>query len=470
MGIDKSIDQLPRKNDEAIIRVTGVSNQGLGVGHPTGDESLSSFVIFAPKTAPGDLARVHITKVKQGYAFAKVLEILEASPSRTEPDCPAYGGPARGGCGGCCFRHIAYAEELRLKRRTVEETLKRIGGVELDVKIIPSPETLRYRNKAQFPFGFAADGRAALGVFAERSHRLVEGRDCLLMPGEFSDIGAYVRDFINTNKLTVYNEETGTGLFRHLYIRKGRRSGEILVCLVINGKGIPGEDALARGLVSAFPAVRSVAFNVNTRQTNVILGEDYRLLLGAGYICDGFCGLKLRISPKSFYQVNSPAAEVLYKAALDMAGLSEGDTALDLFCGVGAIGLYFAKEARVNVIGMEITREAVEDAKENARLNNIKNIEFIQTDLSGGFVPRLKPDAVIVDPPRKGLGAELVNAISDVSPGKVIYISCDPGTLARDIGFFRERGYAAVKAVAVDMFPRTQHVECAVLLTKVKNG
>lgn len=443
-----------QKNDEIILSITDMTSDGSGIGKYDG------MAIFVPLTAIGDTARVKILKVKKTYAFGKLTEIIEPSPDRAENRCPSFSQ-----CGGCVYRHISYAAECRIKTDKVYEAIKRIGGADMPPQpIICSENTEHYRNKAQYPI--AADGAA--GFFAFHSHRIVKCPDCALQPEIFSQITAACTEWIRDNSIRVYNEEKHTGLLRHIYIRIAEKTEEIMVYAVINGKTLPGSDDLVSRIKSVCgEKIKSIGININTDKTNVILGEKCRVLYGEEYITDILCGVRVRLSPLSFYQVNRATAERLYKKAAEYAAPA-GKTVLDLYCGAGTIGLSMAKEAE-KIIGVEIIEQAVRDACFNARLNGITNVEFICNDAAGAAAELakkgVKPDVVMVDPPRKGCSAELISTIAeDFKPEKVVYVSCDPATLARDIKIFGEKGYELKEYTPVDMFPRTSHVETVCLL------
>ncbi|MCL2702190.1 MAG: 23S rRNA (uracil(1939)-C(5))-methyltransferase RlmD [Defluviitaleaceae bacterium] len=446
------------KNDVVTLSVTDISAEGQGVA------KFGGLVVFAPFTAPGEVVEALILKVNKNHAFAKVLKIIKPSPERAEAGCPVYGK-----CGGCAFRHMSYDAELRAKLNIAASALKRIGGT--DIKpcgIIPSTLISGYRNKAVLPFGGEC-GDVRLGFYAGRSHRLVPAEYCDLCPDIFASIQRKALGFLNARRIPAYGEETGKGILRHLYLRRGERSGEIMVCFVINGECLKDGDELAAMLAGEFPAVRGVLINTHTARGNANLGSGWSVLYGRDYIMDNICGLEMRISAGAFYQVNTSAAEELYGAAFDMADLEENETVLDLFCGAGAIGLFFAKKRPdINVTGVEIDGKAVADARENAKHNAVNNIRFVQADLdfSGNDISRLVSgfSAVIVDPPRKGLGNHTVSAIAAAHPRRIVYISCDPATLSRDISLLGKYGYTVIKSRAADLFPRTRHVEVIAVL------
>ena len=445
------------KNQDISLYIDGMSAQGCGIGHYEG------MAVFVQNSAVGDTLLVHIIKVKKTYAIGKILQVITPSPDRTESDCPVS---AR--CGGCCYRHISYEAELRIKQQRVSDAFKRIGHLDIcPYPIIGAQNTEAYRNKAQFPVGFDKD--LQIGFYAINSHRIIPCKECKLQPEIFSDILGIIENWISKHNVKTYNESSGSGLLRHIYIRRGHYSGEIMVCLIINGEQIPYEEELIEELKSAIPEFETFVLNINQSKTNVIMGPECKTLYGKGYITDRLLGCTFRISPLSFYQVNSAQAEVLYKTAAEFAELTPSDVLLDLYCGTGTIGLTMADRVS-KLIGVEIIPQAVEDAKKNATENNCTNAEFFCGDASA-LSQKLQhegitPDVILVDPPRKGLDEKLISTISEMSPRRVVYISCDPETLARDCARFSAQGYLIRRAVPVDMFPRTSHVETVVLLER----
>ena len=451
-----------KKNDEIELQITALSSQGSGIGHYEG------MAVFVGSAAVGDMLRVHIIKVKSSYAVGKIIRIIKPSKHRIMPDCPVYER-----CGGCSYRHITYAEELEVKRQRVEDALRRIGGLDITVSEIICQENVDgYRNKAQYPIGFDAGGKTVIGFYAKKSHRIIDCRNCALQPPEFEAILNVIAKWAAENGVSFYDEEKHKGLLRHIYIRKGRSTGQTMVCLVINGDSIPKKEKLIKNLTETDETVCSVVLNINREKTNVILGGQCTTIYGEDYIEDELCGLTFRISPLSFYQVNPTGAKLLYEKAAEMAELKKTDILLDLYCGAGTIGLSMADKVK-KVVGVEIIEQAVENAKENARLNGIENAEFFCSDAAEVsaelFEKGFMPDVIVLDPPRKGCSREMIDTAVKLKPKRIVYVSCDPATLARDCKIFGELGYQTKKAVAVDMFPRTVHVECVVLLTKVHN-
>ena len=448
-----------KKNEQIELRITDCTLSGSGVGHADG------MAVLVPATAIGDEITAHIVKVKKTSAYAIVREIRKPSADRIEPDCPAF--PK---CGGCLFRHMTYGAELRLKENQVRENLRRIGHYTGSVEpIVPSPKVDGYRNKAQFPLAMR-DGSLAIGFFAPRSHRVIDCRDCRLQPPVFAAILRAAADWIEKKRIPVYDETTRRGMLRHIYIRCGERTGEILVCIVATTQRVPHTDALCDALRQAVPQIRSVVLNVNPDDTNVILGKTCVPLLGDGYVEDELCGLRFRLSALSFYQVNALQAEQLYGKAAEYAQ-ADGKTVLDLYCGAGTIGLSMARRAR-EVIGVEIVPEAITDAKENARRNGIENARFLCADAAQAaeqlLAEGVRPDVIVVDPPRKGCAPDLLQTVFRMAPEKLVYISCDSATLARDVDILQQGGYAVHAATPFDMFPRTGHVETVVLMSQVQ--
>lgn len=449
------------KNQKIKLDIDGMSTEGNGIGHYEG------IAVFVPNSAIGDRLLVHIVKVKKTYAFGKIEEIIKSSPARIESDCPVSSR-----CGGCCYRHISYEAELKIKQQRVYDAFKRIGHIEPPLSdIIASKNVDRYRNKAQFPIGIenSLQNSLQIGFYALNSHRIIPCKECKLQPKIFTDILNIIENWILTSNVSIYSEASKKGLLRHIYLRRGERSEEIMVCLVINGERIPNQEPLIDELSEKIANLKTVVLNVNKSDTNVIVGDSCIPLMGDGYIHDTLCGLTFRISPLSFYQVNTPQAEVLYEKAAEYAALEPSDILLDLYCGTGTIGLSMANRVK-KLVGVEIIPEAIEDAKLNAAANGITNAEFICGDAKNAAQSLeksgLAPDVVLVDPPRKGLTPELIQSIDEMSPRCIIYISCDPATLARDTIDFYRSGYKIEKSTPVDMFPRTGHVECVCLISR----
>ena len=444
---------MPEKNRVYRARIEGYTSEGLGVARIDGQ------AVFVHRALRGEDCDVLILKVLKNAAFGKAVRVYEPSPHRVEPDCPYYGR-----CGGCDFRHMDRTEELAAKRQRVQDALRRIGGSAVTVEGIDGGAPLHYRNKSQYPV--AADG--SVGFYKARSHQVVPVTQCLIQKPQADAAAQALRTYIASCGVSCYDEKTRRGLVRHLYIRTNG-AGQSLICVVANGKKLPGEEELVRLLRQAAPETVGVVLGVNTQPTGAVLGTEYRTLWGADVLTDTLCGLTFRLSVPSFYQVNREMAERLYARAVEFAGLTGTETVLDLYCGAGTITQVMARHAG-RVIGAEIVPEAIEDAKANAKRNNVENVEFFCGDASAvaaDLAARgLRPDVICVDPPRKGLAPEVVRAAAQMAPQRIVYVSCDPATLARDVKLFGQEGYEAVRAAAVDMFPGTANVETVVLLSK----
>ena len=454
-----------QKNQLLTLRIERLSNDGSGVAHSSEGEA-----VFVPGTAPGDEAQVRIVKDCGRYAFGILDKLLTPSPDRIPVDC-AVAGP----CGGCSLRHLDYAAELRAKQESVADAFRRIGGLDVPVlDALPSPEVDRYRNKVQFPVGRDKDGAPCIGFYAGRTHRIVPCPDCKLQPGVLNDIGNTLCAFFAAHGVQPYDEEHGKGLVRHIFLRRGAHSGQIMVCLVCTRPKLPHSDELVALLREKFRDIATILINVNAKKTNVILGEESVTLYGPGFIEDTLCGVPVRLGPLSFYQVNTLAAERLYGVAAEYAQLEPDDVLLDLYCGMGTIGLSMAGHCR-ELIGVEIIPEAIDSAKANAaRMGDAvaAKSRFFCAD-AGEAAARLaaeglRPDVIMLDPPRKGCDETTLSAVAQMSPRRVVYVSCNPSTAARDAAWLGQHGYRAEKVQPVDLFPRTKHVETVVLLSKLK--
>ena len=453
-----------QKNQLLTLRIERLSNDGSGVAHSSEGEA-----VFVPGTAPGDEAQVRIVKDCGRYAFGILDKLLTPSPDRIPVDC-AVAGP----CGGCSLRHLDYAAELRAKQESVADAFRRIGGLDVPVlDALPSPEVDRYRNKVQFPVGRDKDGAPCIGFYAGRTHRIVPCPDCKLQPGILNDIGNTLCAFFAAHGIQPYDEERGKGLVRHIFLRRGAHSGQIMVCLVCTRPKLPHSDELVALLREKFRDIATILINVNAKKTNVILGEESVTLYGPGCIEDTLCGVPVRLGPLSFYQVNTLAAERLYGVAAEYAQLEPDDVLLDLYCGMGTIGLSMAGHCR-ELIGVEIIPEAIDSAKANAaRMGDAvaAKSRFFCAD-AGEAAARLaaeglRPDVIMLDPPRKGCDETTLSAVVQMSPRRVVYVSCNPSTAARDAAWLGQHGYRAEKVQPVDLFPRTKHVEAVLLLTKL---
>ena len=453
-----------QKNQILTLRIERLSSDGSGVAHSADGEA-----VFVPGTAPGDEARVRIVKDCGRYAFGILDELLTPSPDRIPVDCPVAGP-----CGGCSLRHLDYAAELRAKQESVLDAFRRIGGLEVPVlDILPSPEVDRYRNKVQFPVGVDKNGAPCIGFYAGRTHRIVPCPDCKLQPGVLNEIGNALCAFFAQQGIRPYDEQSGKGLVRHIFLRRGAHSGQIMVCLVCTRAKLPHAEQLCTALREQFPAISTILLNVNAKNTNVILGGENHILYGPGYIEDTLCGVPVRLGPLSFYQVNTLAAERLYGVAAQYAQLTSDDALLDLYCGMGTIGLSMADQCR-ELIGVEIVPEAIESAKANAaRMGEAvaAKSRFFCADAGQAATQLaaegLHPDIVMLDPPRKGCDEATLSAVVRMAPRRVVYVSCNPATAARDAAWLEKNGYHAEKVQPVDLFPRTKHVEAVLLLTKL---
>ena len=453
-----------QKNQILTLCIERLSSDGSGVAHSPDGET-----VFVPGAAPGDEADVRIVKDCKRYAFGILDHLRTPSPDRIPVDC-AVAGP----CGGCSLRHLDYTAELRAKQENVTDAFRRIGGLDVPVlDICPSPEVDRYRNKVQFPVGLDKNGNPCIGFYAGRTHRIVPCPDCKLQPGVLNDIGNALCRFFAENGIQPYNEETGQGLVRHIFLRRGAHSGQIMVCLVCTRPNFPHADALCTRLREQFADIATILLNVNSKNTNVILGTETHTLYGPGYIEDTLCGVPVQLGPLSFYQVNTLAAERLYGIAAQYAQLTPDDLLLDLYCGMGTIGLSMVDHCR-ELVGVEIVPEAIESAKANAaRMGDAVAAKscFFCAD-AGQAATRLAaeglhPDVVMLDPPRKGCDEATLSAVVRMAPRRVVYVSCNPATAARDAAWLEQNGYHAEKVQPVDLFPRTKHCEAVLLLSKL---
>ena len=448
------------KNQIYETVITDYTTEGQGIAH------IEGCAVFIPNAIAGERVRVRIEVAKKNWAAGKMVEILEKSPHRVNRECPVAKL-----CGGCDFWHMDYTEETRLKSDRVRTCLNRIGGEALDaMPILAAPTCYGYRNKAQYPVA-QKKGRAFAGFFRAGTHDVVENQRCLILPEETDRVKDVVIDYVNQFRVSVYDETAHSGLLRHIYVRRGAVSGQVLVCLVVNGSRIPKADALIERL-KKIPGFTTLVLSVNTKKGNAVLGDEFITLYGPGYIEDTLCGLNFRLSPRSFYQVNHHQAQRLYDAAIEQAEITKEDTVLDLYCGVGTITLCLAKAAG-NVIGVEVIEQAVADARDNAKRNGIETAECFCGDAGQAALALekqgVKADVVVVDPPRKGLNADTVEALARFAPRRIVYVSCDPATLARDVALLKQKGYALKNAMACDLFPRCSHVESIVCLIRQEN-
>ena len=445
------------KNQIYETQITDYTAEGLGVA------KIEGCAVFIPNAVAGERVRVRIEKLGKTWAAGKITEILEKSPHRVNRECPVAKQ-----CGGCDFWHMDYEEESRLKAQRVLQALNRIGGESLEeMPILSALDIHSYRNKAQYPVS-SKKGKAYAGFYKAGTHEIVENSRCLILPEAADRVKDAVIDYMNQYRINAYDEVLHKGLVRHIYVRRGAVSKQILVCLAVNGRKLNHIPELIDRL-KKIPGFTTLVLAVNTRRGNAVLGDEFITLYGPGYIEDTLCGLQFRLSPRSFYQVNHHQAQRLYEAAIAQAQITKDDTVLDLYCGVGTITLAMAKAAG-KVIGVEVVEQAVHDARENAQRNGIDNAEFFCADAGQAALELEKqgvhPDVVVVDPPRKGLNSDCIEALHKMSPRRIVYVSCDPATLARDVALLKERGYHLKSAQAVDLFPRCAHVETVVLLSR----
>ncbi|MGE5677418.1 MAG: 23S rRNA (uracil(1939)-C(5))-methyltransferase RlmD, partial [Pseudomonadota bacterium] len=433
------------KNRDYTVDISGLTSEGAGVAKVEG------FTVFVEGALPGEQAEIKIVKVMKNYAFGKLVKVLKTSPGRTEPSC---GVVKR--CGGCQLQHMSYEAQLQYKTQQVRDAIERIGGLK-GIEIhdtIGMEDPWRYRNKAQFPVGL--DGDVVIGFYANRSHEIIDTPQCAIQDEANDTVVQIVREFIKKYDISVYDENTGKGLIRHIVTRKGFKTGELMVCIVINGEALPCDKALVEMLKKSTSDLKSVVLNVNRKKTNVILGDRNIVIYGEEAIYDYIGEFKFRISPLSFFQVNPVQTGVLYGKALEYAGLKGEETVFDAYCGIGTISLFLSKRAK-KVYGVEIVPQAIENAKENARLNGIENVEFIvgesETVIPNMYKRGVKADVIVVDPPRKGCDEKLLEVIARMAPERVVYVSCNPATLARDLKYLAEHGYEVKEVQPVDMFP-----------------
>lgn len=451
------------KNDIIRLNIVDMTSDGSGVG-----KCDDGTVVFVPDTAIGDVCDVRILKVKKSVAYGKVESVLVASKDRVEPKCNVSKK-----CGGCVYRHLSYESEKQIKQKKVFDAVTRIGKIDgslvKDIVGAYDDQTDRYRNKAQIPVALNKNGEVEMGFYGRHSHRVVSCDDCLLSPQIFTDISNDVKAFLSKYPHLVYNEEQHIGKIRHLYLRIAQHTGQIMVCVVVNGRGFEHQDELFNSIIEKYSEVKSIVVNVNKAKTNVILGTDNVVVYGKESITDVLCGLEFELSPLAFYQVNRVQAQRLYEKAKECAQLSKDDVLFDLYCGTGTIGLTMAKDCK-KLIGVEIIEQAIVNANKNALNNNITNAQFICADAQKAAFDLkqqgVAPDVVVVDPPRKGLTEELIGTIVAMNPKRVVYVSCDPATLARDLKQFEDSNYSVKEITPFDLFPRTSHVESVALLNR----
>lgn len=445
------------KNKEYIVEIIDNGFAGEGIA------KINDFTIFIPNTLKGEKVKVLIVKVLKSHAFGKIVEILEKSQDRVESDCNTYKR-----CGGCDLRHVKYEKTLEMKQNAVQSLVNKTLKNKINVKeTLGMDNPYYYRNKAQYPVGINKDGKAQIGAFANRTHEIIPIQECLIQNKKSQELANFIIKFINDNNISVYNEKNQNGLIRHIVTKVGIKTNEIMCIIVINGKNIPKEKELVKQIIDKFPEVKTVVKNINTKNTNVIMGKESINIYGEGYINDKLGEYIFKISPHSFYQVNPIQAEKLYNIGVKAAQISKNNVVFDLYCGIGTISLFMSKYAK-KVYGIEIVEQAIEDAKENAKINNVENAEFIAGDVEKvleDLINKKKviPDIIMIDPPRKGMDENSIKNILKISPKKLVYISCNPATLVRDLAEFEEK-YDVKTIEPVDMFPYSKHVECVSVL------
>ncbi len=450
-----------KKNQEYIVDIIDNGYEGEGIA------KIENFTVFIPGTIKGEKVKILIVKVLTSHAFGKILEIIKESNKRNESDCNTYKR-----CGGCNLRHIKYEETLKMKQNAVQSLVNKTLNTKIKVKeTIGMENPYFYRNKAQYPLGLDKAGNPTIGIFANRTHEIIPIKKCYIQNEKSQKLAKFVFEFLVNNNISIYNEKTKKGLVRHIVTKVGIRTNQIMCVLVINGKSIPKEEKLVKDILNNFPEVKTIVKNINTKDTNVIMGNQNINLYGNGYIEDILGDFTFKISPLSFYQVNPIQAEKLYNIGVEAAKISKNDVVFDLYCGIGTISLFMSKFAK-KVYGIEIVEEAVKDARENALKNNVTNAQFIAGDVEEILddlvnVKKILPDIIMIDPPRRGLDSRSIDNILKVRPKKLVYISCNPATLVRDLARLEEV-YGVEEIECVDMFPFTSHVECCALL-ELKN-
>ena len=450
-----------RKNEIIELNITSLTSDGDGVGRA------GELVFFVPNTAVGDIIRARVLKVKKNVGFARVEEVLTPSSDRIEPDCPVSRS-----CGGCVYRHISYEAELSAKRQKVIDAVTRIGKLPADLvkNIIPSEKIDGYRNKAMIPVGLDRAGEVVMGFYARHSHNIMHCLRCQLSPEIFNAIAGDFYTFLRHRPQLIYTPQNRRGI-RHLYLRYAESTGDVMVCVVAGDRHFEDDTLLYDSLTEKYDCIKSIVVNVNPDDTNVILGKRSYTMYGDDTIADTLCGLRFEIAPAAFYQVNRSQAERLYGKAKEYAALTGSETLLDLYCGAGTIGMSMADRCR-ELIGVEIIPEAIKNAKQNAERNGVHNARFLCGDATKAAetlrAEGIRPDVIVVDPPRKGLTPELIDTIVQMAPDRVVYVSCDPATLARDLKLFSEKDYSVKEITPCDMFPRTAHVESVCLMSLKK--
>ncbi|MGY0694988.1 23S rRNA (uracil(1939)-C(5))-methyltransferase RlmD [Virgibacillus sp. FSP13] len=447
-----------KKNEIITLKFEDLTHEGNGVG------KINGYPLFVPNALPDEEAKVKVVKVNKNFGFGKLLELVKESPERVEPACDTD-------CNGCGLQHMSYKLQLEMKQNQVKNAMKKIAHLE-DVPIHPiigMDDPLHYRNKVQIPVG-EKDGELITGFYQKRSHRIMENTEtCVTHNDVINEVVKAVRSIANRLGIKAYNEQSHSGVLRHIMVRTGHATNEIMVVLVTRTEKLPNQDVLTKELTETFPNIKSIMQNINEKRTNVILGRKTKLLWGEEYIYDRIGDLTFAISAKSFYQVNPVQTKMLYDKALEYAQIDGHDTVIDAYCGIGTISLFLAQQAK-KVYGVEVVPEAISDAKKNANLNGMTNAEFVVGEaekiMPWWKAQGLDPDVIVVDPPRKGCDEELLKAMLDMRPKRIVYVSCNPSTLARDLRILEDGGFKTQEVQPVDMFPMTGHVETITLLQR----
>ncbi|PKR84020.1 23S rRNA (uracil(1939)-C(5))-methyltransferase RlmD [Heyndrickxia camelliae] len=449
-----------QKNEYIDVVFEDLTHEGNGVAKVDG------YPLFVPNGLPGEKAKIKVIKLNKGYGFGRLIELYEKSPDRVEPNCPIYKE-----CGGCQLQHLSYPGQLRAKHNQVQEVLTRIGKIENAIvhPVLGMEDPWRYRNKAQVPVGEREGGLIA-GFYQKRSHDIIDMEACLIQQEKNDEVVQSIKRICEKHGVRAYNEQTHKGTLRHIMARSGMKTGEIMVVLITRNTDLPNKNQIIQDIIQSNPDIKSIVQNINTKKTNVIFGDETKVLWGNEFIYDYIGNIRFAISARSFYQVNPEQTKVLYDQALKYAGLSGKETVIDAYCGIGTISLFLAQQAK-KVYGVEIVPEAIEDAKRNAKLNEIENVEFAvgeaETVIPKWYEDGVKADVLVVDPPRKGCDETLLQTIIEMKPKKVVYVSCNPATLARDLRILEDGGFKTAEVQPVDMFPQTMHVETVVLMSRV---
>ncbi|WP_413376117.1 23S rRNA (uracil(1939)-C(5))-methyltransferase RlmD [Alkalihalobacillus sp. 1P02AB] len=448
-----------QKNDIVELQIEDLTHEGAGVA------KIDGYALFIPEAIPGEKVKAKVLKTNKGYGFAKLLKIIKASPNRVEPPCPIFHQ-----CGGCQIQHLSYEAQLKMKQKQVQDVLERIGGIK-DVPVHPTlgmDEPWQYRNKSQVPFG-EKDGELIAGFYQQRSHHIIDMDSCIIQQKENDIAVQSVKEIASRYGIRAYDEEKHRGTLRHVVVRQGKKTGELMIVLVTRGKELPNKKNIIDDICEALPDVTSIVQNINPKRTNVIFGDETNVLWGEEYIHDYIGEIRFAISARSFYQVNPDQTKVLYDKALEYADIKGHETVIDAYCGIGTISLFLAQKAK-RVLGVEIVPEAISDAKQNARINGFDNVDFAVGEaekvIPWWYAQGVRPDVIVVDPPRKGCDDKLLETILAMKPERVVYVSCNPATLARDLKVLEEGGYKTKEVQPVDMFPQSTHVECCSLLIR----